>query len=285
MPLIDFITNIAALLLWLTSRSLRFDPLAKTSAASLIGTLKRAEPRRLRSWQLLLGVAAVITLRSVLYVQIGSAANWVPHLDFRAVVLAFRADHFTSALLFSVASFLRILLVFYLWLLILAAINHKASEPEPIQKVLRLHLGRAAGWPWPIQVLLPLFLATACWAAFHPLLVHTGVLTRTKSFAHILEQGLLIGVGLYCSLEYLLPPLLLVYLVASYVFLGNNPLWDFVSSTARSILGPLKGIPLNVGKYDFAPLVGAVLLLLLLHWLPNEILSLAGRNRVNLWPQ
>ena len=45
MGIIDFILNLAGLLLWLNWRALRFDPLGKRTPATLIGTLRRAEPR------------------------------------------------------------------------------------------------------------------------------------------------------------------------------------------------------------------------------------------------
>ncbi len=46
MALIDFILNLAGLLLWLNWRSVRLDPLGKRTPATLIGTLRRAEPQR-----------------------------------------------------------------------------------------------------------------------------------------------------------------------------------------------------------------------------------------------
>jgi hypothetical protein len=64
MPLIDFILNLAGLLLWLNWRSSRFDPLAHTSAATLAGTLKRAEPRRFQGWPFLGGLVGLLLLRA-----------------------------------------------------------------------------------------------------------------------------------------------------------------------------------------------------------------------------
>ncbi len=44
MGLIDFILNLAGLLLWLNWRAAKADPLGKSKPATLIGTLRRAEP-------------------------------------------------------------------------------------------------------------------------------------------------------------------------------------------------------------------------------------------------
>src|SRR5436305_2141411 len=89
MAVIDFILNIASLLLWLNWRSLKFDPLATTSAASLAGTLKRAAPRRVKRWHFAAALAAVLFFRAWLYWQIGSAVNWTPSLPLGAIALSF----------------------------------------------------------------------------------------------------------------------------------------------------------------------------------------------------
>jgi uncharacterized protein YggT (Ycf19 family) len=292
MSLIDLILNLAALLLWLNWRSIRFDPLARSSAATLAGTLKRAEPRRLRGWRLLAGVGGLLVLRALLYWQIGGASGWTPRLDLTWVVLAFRCDHLAmrgdvlcSALLYSALSFLRIMAIFYFWVLALVIINRKGAETDPLQKLLRLHLGPVARWPWWVQSLLPLVLVAGLWAALHPVLVWLGVTVPVHSRTHLFEQGLMVGAGIYLSLKYLLPLFLLLHLVASYVYLGRNPLLDFVSLTSHNMLAPLRRLPLRYAMVDFAPLAGAVLIFLLLQVLPVHGLPwLEKHYHLRLWP-
>jgi uncharacterized protein YggT (Ycf19 family) len=67
--------------------------------------------------------------------------------------------------------------------------------------------------------------------------------------------------------------------------LGRNPLWDFIGATARNLLVPLRWLPLRIGRLDFAPLGGVVLILFLLHWLPNLVLGHMAGNSQTLWPQ
>ncbi len=76
MGVIDFILNLAGLLLWLNWRSLRFDPLGQRTPVTLIGTLRRAEPRRLRRWHLPAALGGLLLLRAVFYWQIGSGVGW-----------------------------------------------------------------------------------------------------------------------------------------------------------------------------------------------------------------
>jgi len=285
MGLIDFILNLAGILLWLSWRSIRFDPLVKTTPATLVGTLRRAEPQRLKGWQLLVGLAALLVLRALVYRQIGPEAGWKPELNLFFVVPPFRSHLFLPTLVFSVLSFARILIVCYFWLLALAIINRRSTEADPLQKMIRLHLGSVARWPWLLQLLLPLLLTTGLWIALHPLLVHLEITSRARSTAHLAEQGILIGIALYFTLQYLLPVFLLLHLVASYVYLGSTPLWDFIGATARNLLAPFRWLPLRIARFDFAPLAGVLLILLLLHWLPNLILGRMAANNATLWPQ
>jgi uncharacterized protein YggT (Ycf19 family) len=292
MSLIDFILNLVGLLLWLNWRSIRFDPLAHSSAATLAGTLKRAEPRRLRGWQFLAGLGGLLLLRALVYWQIGGAAGWTPRLDLAWVVLPFRCDHLAvrgevlgSAVLYSALSFARLLAIFYFWLLALVVINRQGGEADPLQKLLRSHLGPLGRWPWWVLSLLPLFLVAGLWAVLHPLLVWLSVTGPVQSPIHLLEQGLLVGTALYLSLKYLLPVFLLLHLVVSYVYLGRNPLWDFVSLTSRNILVPLRRLPLRYAMVDFAPLAGTLLIILLLHVLPVHGLPwLEKQCHFKLWP-
>jgi len=290
MGLLDFILAVAGLLLWLNWRSARLDLLAVTQPATLAGTLKRTEPRRLRTWQLAsgTGVLFLLLLRTVLHVLIGAPIGWTPRLNLGLVVLVFRSDRIPSAALYSVLSFLQVLVIGYFWLVVLAWLNRRSPDTDPIQKLIRLHLGRLGRLPPAVQLLFPFVVAVLLWLGANPLLVHLGVVARPLSYWVMLEQAALVALGLVLTLKFLLPALLLVHIVTSYVYLGSNPLWDFISLTARNLLAPLQRLPLQFARVDFAPAVGLVLLLLLLHWLPNAVpwlLSQLLHREVGLWPR
>jgi uncharacterized protein YggT (Ycf19 family) len=287
MALIDFILNVAGLLLWFTWRSSRVDPLARTTPSTLVGTLRRAEPSKLTRWQFPALLAGLVVLRALFYWQVGSAMNWTPRLDFGVVALAFpfRGNYFLPVLLYSLLSLLDAFVIYYFWLLALVVINRRSASPNPFQKMLLVQLGRPARWPWPIQLLLPLIVITPLWMIFHPLLVHAGITVRTRSIGHLAEQGLLVGTGIYFSLKYLLPAILFVHLVASYIYLGESPFWEFVATTTRNILAPLGWLRLRFARFDFAPLAGIVLILLLLHALPAFVQYLLSRNHLVIWPE
>jgi uncharacterized protein YggT (Ycf19 family) len=115
------------------------------------------------------------------------------------------------------------------------------------------------------------------------------VAVPSPRFINLVEQGLVVSLGMLFSLKYLLPLLLLLYLVVSYVYLGSSPFWDFVNTTSGNLLRPLRRLPLRFAKIDLSPLVGVVVILLLLHVLPNVILQKVltqnpSRNPP-FWPQ
>ena len=66
MAIVDFILNLAGLLLWIKWRSLPFDPFNKRIPATLVGTLRRAAPSRFRRWHLLAGIALLLVLRALI---------------------------------------------------------------------------------------------------------------------------------------------------------------------------------------------------------------------------
>jgi uncharacterized protein YggT (Ycf19 family) len=285
MGLIDFILNLAGVLLWLSWRSMRFDPLVQSAPATLVGTLRRAEPRRMQGWQLLASLGALLLLRAVLYRQIGPEADWTPKLNLFVVVLAFRSNLFLPALLFSVLSFAHMLIICYFWLLALVIINRQSATPDPLLRLIRLHLGAVTHWPWLVQAVLPLLLVAGLWIALHPLMVQLEVAGRVRTNARLVEQGLVVGAMLYLSLQYLLPVFLFLHLIASYVYLGSTPLWEFVGATAHNLLAPLRRVPLQIARFDFSPIAGVVLIFLLLHWLPHLILGEITRRNLSPWPQ
>ena len=110
LTVLDFILNLVCLALWLSWRSVRLDPLIRTVPATLVGTLKRAEPRRLAGWHYLVALPLLLLFRAWVYWQIGSAVNWMPKLDLGVIALPFRSDLFRPALAFSVLGFLRLML-------------------------------------------------------------------------------------------------------------------------------------------------------------------------------
>jgi uncharacterized protein YggT (Ycf19 family) len=270
MGLIDFILNLAGLLLWLNWRSVRFDPLGKRTPATLIGTLRRAEPRRLRRWHLLAALGGLLLLRALFYWQIGSAAHWTGTLNLSVITLSFRSDYFVRMLLFSIFSFGLTLGVFYLWLLLLSIL----AGPEPFHRLVQMPLGGIDRWSRWAKFLLPLVATALLWGVVSwPFAwLHR---QQTMSMAYRIEEALVIALGSYLAWKYLIGALLVLHLLNSYIYFGKHPFWGYVNAGAQTLLSPLRALPLRVGKADFAPVVGIVLVFL--------AAELAGRGLVLLY--
>lgn len=261
MALIDLILDLAGLLLWLNWRSVHLDPLTQPSPATLIGTLRPAEPPRLSRWHFLAAVVALLFLRGLLYWQIGAAVEWTPTLKLGAISLSIRSDFFSRAVLFSLLSFGMTLILFYLCLLFFSLVNGRTEPADPLQKVVRLHLGRIERWPWPIKLLLPLIVVSFLWYGLNPLLARWELIPAANSARHRLEQAGAIGLGVYLAWKYLVAGLLLLYLVNNYVYLGSHIFWNFLAMTGRNFLTPFRFLPLRIGKIDLAPLFAIALVL------------------------
>lgn len=265
MPLINAILNLAGLLLWLNWLSLHFDPLAKTSATSLVGTLRKADPSGPTRWLSLAGVAAVIILRAVIYHLISPALDWTPRLSLPPIELAFRNDRLSSILLFSSLSFFLVLMAFYFSLLLLSIANRGVPDSDPLQKLVRMYFKWFEVWPAPVKFLLPWLAGALFWMALHLFLGRLGIVPRTRSNAQLLEQAAIIGAGMYLSWKYLIIGVLALHLFCSYVYLGENPLWSFVNLSARNLLKPLGWLPARVGRVDLLPVLAIAIVLIIVN--------------------
>jgi uncharacterized protein YggT (Ycf19 family) len=275
MALIDFILNLAGLLLWLNWRSVRYDPLGKRTPATLIGTLRRAEPKSLRRWHLLVTLGGLLLLRAVFYWQIGSAAHWTGTLNLNVITLSFRSDFFARMLWFSIFSFGLTLAVFYLWLLLLSILA--GPDPLPFHRLVRVPLGGIDHWSRKVKLLLPLLVTTAFWWLASWLLAWLQIIPRPVSAAHRIEAALIVGLNSYLMWKYIIGALLTLHLLNSYIYFGKHPFWSYVNAEARTLLSPLRAVPLQTGKVDFAPVVGLALVFLAAELAGRGLFFLYGR--------
>jgi uncharacterized protein YggT (Ycf19 family) len=259
MGAVDFILNIAGLLLWLNWRSNRFDPLVKRLPATLMGTLRPAAPKKLRRWLLPVFIAVLLLLRAVIYWWIGLETRWSGKLNLGVTVLWFSSGShlmpFYHMVSFSFFSFALTLGIFYIWLLLLSLL----SGPLPIHGLVTIPLGRVDRWPGWARATLPFFATAVSWWLASWWFNWLGVLTPV-SMAGRFQQSLVIGIYSYVLWQYPLGIILLLHLLNSYIYFGKHPFWKYINATAQTILQPLRRVPLRLGKVDFAPLVGMVLI-------------------------
>jgi uncharacterized protein YggT (Ycf19 family) len=255
MGIIDLILNLAGLLLWLNWRSLRFDPLVKRMPATLMGTLRPAAPKKIMRWHLLVFLAGLLFLRAIVYRWM--VPFWIGKLDLGVIVPPFRSDWFGAMLLFSFFSFGLTLGIFYVGLLFLSLM----AGPEPIHALVKVPLGRVDGWPRWSKIILPFTATAICWWLSSWLFVWMQIVPPVSMAARF-EQSVVIGLSSYLIWKFPAAVLLTMHLLSSYIYFGRHPLWKYVAATAQIILKPLRKIPLQAGKVDFAPVLGIVIVFL-----------------------
>ena len=260
MSLIDFILNVAGLVLWLNWRAI---PLAVQAqpGVSLASTLRRAGPPRPRVYYLA-GLIALLAARALVYWQLGGPIRWDARIPLGPTTVWFRSDLLGRMAIFSACSFGVTLGIFYLCLLLLSWINGPVAETEPGQRLVRAHLGLLDRWPGALKLLLPLLFTATAWCLFHPWLVHAGLVPRNANAGwRVPAQGVVIGLAVYLALKFFLTGIFALHLFSSHVYLGELPFWSFVNTTARGLLRPLRWLPLRAGQIDFAPVVAMILVL------------------------
>jgi uncharacterized protein YggT (Ycf19 family) len=258
MSLIDFILNLAGLLLWLNWRAAAL-PVRGQPGMSLLSTLRPAGPVRPRVYHWA-GLPVLLAGRALFYWQAGPPVRWNPHLLLGPITLSFRSDSPGRMALFSLLSFGVALWIVYLWLLALSCVNTRVAESDPTQRLIRAWLGGLERWPAIFKLLLPLALSAVGWWLLSFILVRLDMVPPNAA-GPIFEQGAIIGLGGYLTLKFLIVALLLLYVLNSYVYLGEFALWEFITATARRLLRPLQWLPLRMGKVDLVPLIFIALVL------------------------
>ena len=261
MSVIDWILNLACVLLWLNWRSVRLNAIPAAPGISLLGTLRPADSRPTTRWSYLIGVLAILFFRGLFYHQIGSAMSWMPTLELGAVSVPFRSDRLARILSYSFLVFGVWLAGFYAWVLLLSACNRETPDTDPIQRMVRLHLGRLEWWPASLKLLFVPLAAMLIWAGLRPALVHLGLIPAANSNLQFWAQSVIIGAASLVLWKYLLLGVFVLSFADTYVFLGNSPVWHFASTTARNLLRPLRLWPLRLGRIDFSSITGILLVI------------------------
>ena len=274
MYLINFILNVAGLLIWLSWRASRFDPVATARPSTLAGTLRRAESRPVKRWHMPVALACLLVLRSHFYWQMGSSMNWSASLNVAAISVSFASfgpGAFLRMLLFSILSFAATLGVFLLWMLFLSLLCRPSAELNLVRRFVRLHIGRVDDWPGPLKALLPLLSVGILWWLLTWPLVHWDLLPQPTSIAHRTEQSLIIGLASYLAWKHIIVGVLALHLLNSYVYLGSHPFWKNISLVARRLLWPLHRLPMSIGKLDLSPALVIVLVLAVTQCVENGV--------------
>ncbi len=277
MGLIDFILTLASLLLWVNWRTVPLDPLNNATPATLVGTLRRAEPTRWRRWHFLVALLALLGLRAEFYHLLGPALNWTATLNVFTTRLAFRCDVRELMLLYSVLSFGLALGELLLGFLLLTLLG-RGQESTWAVRMARQQLGFIGDLPAHVKLVLPFISGAALWWLFSWLFSRWGLIAVPRTEAIRLAQAGLFGLGCYLPWKYLMLLLLGVHLLHNHIYFGPQPIWGVTDYVARQLLRPLRPLRLRMGKMDFAPLIGMVMVVSFAHVLEHGVKSPTKRD-------
>ena len=261
MSAIDFILNIVALLLWIGWNDMGAKESVSMQSHPLMFTLKKTESNRQMRWPILAWLVGLLVGRALFYWYIGSTMGWTGRLDFGAITVPFRSDRLGLMLLFSLLSFAIVLAAWYACLLLLSTINKRGLDSDTTQRFIRRALGKVELLPGAIKLLIPSVAGVLLWAVCGKFLGWIGLLPAAKSSAQYWQQTAVMGAGFYLAWKLVLVGVMLLYLLNSYVYLGNQTFWNWVGITARRMLWPLHW--LRFGKLDLSPVGGIALVLYL----------------------
>jgi uncharacterized protein YggT (Ycf19 family) len=231
-------------------------------AGTLLGNLKLAESKPARSWKPVVLLVALLFLRPFLYRMLSDVLGEIPSWNAIPASIPFRPDSFLRLLLFSWVSFLWTLIQFLSWVLLLSALSKACRDPANWNRFFEELVGPLVRWPLPVCLLLPGFAAGSLWLALRWPLHLMSIAPPPASAAALLEQSLLVGLGIWVSVRWLLGGLLLLRLINTYVYLGNHPFWDFVHQIGGIPLLLFRRLPLQIGKLDLSPLIATAIVFL-----------------------
>jgi hypothetical protein len=252
MSLIDLILNLAGVLLWMDWRSSRTGKIQ--SALSIASAVRPADRSLGQGYGSLAFLLAILLLRPLFYYSIGPSVSWTPTLDFLAVSIPWRSDLLGRMSLFSTVSFALALGMYYAWLLLLSAVNHKEPDTDLMDRFVRGQLGWLEKVPWFLKLLIPSVVAGLGWFGLGTLLLEMELIPTVRNPNALWGQAGGFALAAFLTWKWLLVVLFLVHLLHIYVYLGTHPIFPYISRTSRKILFPFSF--LRFGKIDLAPVAG-----------------------------
>jgi uncharacterized protein YggT (Ycf19 family) len=256
------ILNLTGLLLWVSWRAGTMP--RSQPPRNLAGPTPRQGPIYQHSWIYLLVLLALLSGRAVFYNQFGPGLDWNPHLNLLHVFHPFKSDSLPHALAYSVLSFAHWLLALYFCFALLGTVDPRSETTTQWHEFLKAQFG----WPGGLTVL-------AQWGGVIALAV--GFRFAEANWIESLEAiniptnhfPLMVLLDLRATI-YLIMVLLALYLLNSFVYFGEWTFWKTVDESGKRLLTPLRILPWETRKMDFAPIVALAIAYGLSHALTPE---------------
>ncbi len=264
MQIIDFILNLAAWILWVNGWIQLHNKADIQRPLTLLGTLVGPTRRMSRAWLYFGGFAVLIFLKTILLHYLGAPIETTMVVKFLLLMVYFKTGTLVSMFWMAFASFMKFALIAYIWVWFLARMSREDTA-ENIVSGLNASLGFLQNRHWVLQMVALVLFGMAGWIFLGIVFGWLGVLPPIKSVSFLVWQSLCISLCAWLALYYLVNVLMILYLIHSYIHLGNWEGWDWLDGVSEKLMSPLSPLPLQWARIDFTPVF-----LLLLNWLLYE---------------
>lgn len=267
MEIINSILNLLGWLLWAAAFVFPRYDVASSQPLSLLSTLRAETPHTRHRVLLIGGLILLLGGRAFLYWNF-SSGNALLFSDFGIIVKSkFQTDSLWQMIAYSTSSFLHFLYIYYVWVLCLSMSVKQNSKAASIQNLINQQLGIGARWHSGMKIMIGGMIGIGLWFGIGMILISIKVLPEW-SLGNLLLQSSLRIASFWLSFLFVILGVIGLHFINSYVYLGEKALWNFIDETAKLYLSIFRRLPLVVGRFDFAPIFGA-----LVYWLMFEIIQ------------
>lgn len=239
-------------------------------ANTIAGPTPRQGKTFKHSWVYLIALIILLTTRSVFYHRFGPGLDWIPSLEFIDVAPHFRSDFFHRSLAYSTISFARWLSALYFCLALLMSIKPDTDTAKMWRSFLRCQFGWLGGLSPALLWVSTLVLAVLVHTTESVWTVHIGVAETHSSLYKYLPLIIMLD---FRATIYLSIIILTLFILNSYVYFGEHPLWKNIDNSGTRLLAPFRKTNLIAGKVDLTPFIVMTIALAISFVLRHEQLS------------
>ena len=231
---------------------------------TLLSTLRSESPKSYGRFFLLAGLVLLIVLRAVAYWNFAPLGSALPAVDFGILSVSFKTDSLAHMLGYSVSSFVVFIYLYYLFVFGLSMTCRQRTRIDSIESLINQQLGAAAYWHPGLKLAVTGGVGALLWVLIGAGLIRIQAVPQAWSISVFLFQSPLVAASLWLTFFWVILCVIGLHFLNSYVYLGEKVIWGFIDETAKFYLSFFRNLPLLVGKFDFAPVLGFLAYWLLL---------------------
>jgi hypothetical protein len=263
---VNFLLNLVGWFIWAGAFVFPRYAVRSSQPLTLLSTLRSESPQSYGRLFLVAGLVLLIFLRAVAYWNFAPAGSVLPAVDFGVLSVKFRTDSLVHMVCYSLSSFVVFLYVYYLCVFGLSMTCRQRTRVDSIESLINQQLGSAAFWHPGLKLAVTAVCGALLWFSLGAGLIRIQALPETWSLGVLILQSPFVAASLWSTFFFMILSVIGLHFLNSYVYLGEKVIWGFIDETAKFYLLIFRNLPLLVGKFDFAPILG-----FLAYWLLYRI--------------